>query len=254
MPMNCSRAARGALLCLMLACSCAGAGEFSINPTRLELGATARSGAIIVRNEGKQQLSFQLEAMEWAQDAEGKDQYLGARDLIYFPKILTVEPGQERVVRVGTKTPAMPAERTYRLFIEELPAANSEPQPPGVQVTFLIRFGAPIFIAPLKAQDGLEIERVALIDGELTISGRNTGNRHQVIQGIHLRGSDASGKQVYALTLADRYLLAGSVKAFQTAIAKDQCAKIAALEIEFKTDKLSARRTLEVTRAMCGLD
>lgn len=246
------RAALGALVCALVAAAPAIAGEFSVNPTRLELGAAARSGAITVRNEGKQPLSFQLQAMEWVQDAEGKDQYRDGQDLIFFPKILTVAPDQEGVIRIGTRTPAVPVERTYRLFIEELPGPAQDSQVQGAQITFLIRFGAPVFITPLKPQDGLELAGVALARGELTVSARNTGNRHQVIEGIHLKGSDASGKEVYALTLADRYLLAGAAKSFKAVIASEQCTKISALEVEVKTDKLSAKNKLDVTRLMCA--
>jgi hypothetical protein len=46
------------------------------------------------------------------------------------------------------------------------------------------------------------------------------------------------------MTLADRYLLAGAVKSYTPSIAGDQCAKIVAIEVEFKTDKLR-RETAE---------
>ena len=166
--------ALGLLCCALWAPAVATAGEFSVNPILLELGAAARSGAIAVRNDGQHPLSFQLQAMEWVQDASGKDQYLETRDLIFFPKILTVEPGKEGVVRVGTRTPIVPVEKTYRLFIEELPgnAANA-PKTTGAQINFLIRFGAPIFVKPVKPQEGLEIEALALTGGELTFSAKN---------------------------------------------------------------------------------
>lgn len=229
------------------------AGEFSVNPVRLELGAAARSGAITVRNDGKQPLSFQLQAMEWIQDANGKDQYLETQDLIFFPKILTVEPGQDGLVRVGTKTPIVPSEKTYRLYIEELPVnIVRTPETKGAHIDFLIRFGAPIFITPLKPHDALDIERVALEHGELAVSARNSGNRHQVVEGLYLRGTNALGEEVYAITLADRYLLAGTAKSYTTSIDADKCAKLVTVEVELKTDKLSAKRKLTVTPAMCA--
>lgn len=237
----------GVLLAGVSAC----AGEFSVNPVRLELGAAARSGAITVRNEGKQPLSFQLQAMEWTQDANGKDQYLETADIIFFPKIMTIAPDEEGVVRVGTRTPAVPVEKTYRLFIEELPG-SAQNAPGSPQITFLIKFGAPIFVTPLKPQDGLELSELALAKGEVTLATRNTGNRHQVVQGIVLTGADASGQPVYSMTLADRYLLAGAAKPYASAIPADQCARIASLAVEYKTDKLSARRQITVTRAMCS--
>lgn len=242
----------GLALAALLACTLAPAGEFSVNPVRLELGAAVRSGAISVRNEGKQPLSFQLQAMEWTQDGAGKDQYQDTGDLIFFPKIMTVAPGEEGVVRVGTRTPAVPVEKTYRLFIEELPGDTQAPAAGGgPQITFLIKFGAPIFVIPLKPDDGLDLMDLAVAKGEVTLAAKNSGNRHQVVQGIMLTGADAAGQPVYSMTLADRYLLAGAAKSYTSTIAADQCARLASLEVEYKTDKLVTKRRMAVTRAMC---
>ena len=237
--------------CILFVCGTVAAGEFSVNPIRLELGAVAKSGVIGVRNEGKSKLSFQLQAMEWTQDATGKDQYADTSELIFFPKIMSVEPGEEGLIRVGTKIATVPTERTYRLFIEELPGIVKTPEGRSAQINVLIRFGAPIFVIPLKPQDNLEIEGFELTKGVLTVSAKNTGNRHQVVEGIQLKGSDARGNEVYALNLADRYLLTGTAKSYTASIAPDQCTKIASLAIEFKTDKRSVSRKLDVSRAMC---
>jgi fimbrial chaperone protein len=246
-----SRIFTAALTCAALAGVPALAGEFTVNPIRLEMGANVRSGAIGVRNEGKEKLSFQIQGMEWTQDAEGKDQYADTRDLVFFPKIMTVEPGDEGLVRVGARNALVPTEKTYRLFIEELPSGKPAEAVRGAQVNVLVRFGAPIFIVPAKPQDGLEIERLDMAKGVLTIAARNTGNRHQVVQGVNLKGLDAGGREVYALTLADRYLLAGTAKPYATSIAPEQCARIASLSVELKTDRLTAGRKLDVNRAMC---
>lgn len=230
----------------------AAAGEFTVNPISIELGPAARSGVLGIRNDGSQRLSFQVEAMEWTQDAAGKDQYADTRDLVFFPKLLSVEPGQEGIIRVGIKNPIVQSEKTYRVFIEELPGAQIKPATPGAQINVLIRFGAPIFIAPVNPQDRLDIESLALAKGKLTFSARNTGNRHQLVQGIQLRGLDAHGKSVYTTTIADRYLLPGTVKHYESSIASDQCSRMATLELEVKTDKLTVNRKLDVSPAMCS--
>jgi fimbrial chaperone protein len=229
------------------------AGDFTVSPIRLELDANARSGVISVRNEGDIRLGFQLQAMEWTQDAEGKDQYADSRDLIFFPKLMTLEPGDESVVRVGVRNAVVPIEKTYRLFIQELPGPTKEPQPEGksARIGVLIRFGAPIFLAPLKAEDRAEITALEMAKGTLSLKVKNTGNRHQVIEGIHLRGTDRGGAEVFSLTLADRYLLAGATKGYSTSIAAASCSMIADLTVELKTDKLGLKRKLDVTGAMC---
>lgn len=228
------------------------AGEFLVNPIRIDLGAAVRSGVIAIKNEDKQKLSFQIEAKEWEQDATGKDQYADTNALIFFPKIMSVEPGEEGLIRVGARTAALPTEKTYRLFMEELPGASKKPEGSGAQINVLIRFGAPVFIAPLKPQDRLDIESFSLAKGSIRFAAKNSGNRHQVVQGIELKGSDEGGKPVYALTLADRYLLTGTSKVYTAIIPADQCAKITRLSLEFKTDKLTVAHKLDVSRAMCS--
>lgn len=244
----------GVLATALLGCALLGppaAGEFVVSPVRVDLGPGSRSAAIRVRNDGREKIGFQLEAMEWRQDARGKDQYLPTQDLVFFPKIMSVEPGDEGVIRVGVKTPAIETEKTYRLFIQELPGAARPPENASAQVNFLIRFGAPVFVAPVKPQDELSLEGVKMVKGALSLSARNGGNRHQVFQGVHLKGADAAGKEVYALTLTDRYLLAGASKAFSAEIPASQCALLASLSVEAKTDKLSTVRKLDVTPSMC---
>lgn len=240
-----------AAILVFLRCAQVFAGEFTVNPVRIDLGPAARSAAVTVANEGKEKLNFQLQAMDWAQDAAGKDQYSETRDLIFFPRIMSVEPGQEAVVRVGLKTGASASERTFRLFIEELPGIVKKPEGNAAQINFLVRFGLPIFAAPIQPRDGLAIEKLELTNGVIAVAARNTGNRHQVFKSLRLEGTDASGNRVYGLDIADRYLLAGIVKSYTATLTPEQCGKIAALEVEIATDKLTEKRRLDVSRTMC---
>lgn len=228
------------------------AGEFSVNPIRVDLDARARSAAISVVNEGKEKLNFQLQAMDWTQDGAGADQYNETRDLVFFPKIMSVEAGQEAVIRVGLKAGAAASERSFRLFIEELPGVVKAPAGNVAQINVLIRFGVPIFAAPIQPRDGLGIEGLDLKNGLITFGARNTGNRHHVFKGIRLEGRDAAGQRVYGLEIADRYLLASSLKSFSTAVPPDQCRQLASLELEIQTDKLTENRKLEVSAPMCS--
>lgn len=242
---------RQALLACIAAFPCLSAwpGEFIVNPIRLELSASARSGVISVRNEGKDKLAFQMQAMEWSQDPQGKDVYAETPELIFFPKLMTVDPGKEGIIRIGARVASVPREKTFRLFIEELPGPVAAAS--GPQLNVLIRFGAPVFIKPVKADDQLEIESVELAAGELSMVVHNTGNQHQVVEGIQLKGTDGQGRETYALTLSDRYLLAGARKRYTTTIPKDKCGQLVQLAIDVKTDKLTRSRKLDIGKAMC---
>ena len=228
----------------------AAAGEFVVTPIRLELSASQRSGVITVRNDGKEKLAFQMQAMEWTQTDAGQDVYKETAELIFFPKVMSVLPGEEDVIRIGTKFPSVSSERTYRLFIEELPV-NAQQTDKGVNLNVLIRFGAPIFVKPRQPQDRLAMENIELAHAELSLVAHNTGNQHQIVEGINLKGEDGQGHEIYALTLSDRYLLAGTSKRYKTAIPKEVCDRMTRLSVEIKTDKTTQAGKIVVVRAMC---
>ena len=77
------------------------AGQFTVQPTRLELGAPQRSGALTLRNESPTPLSFRIQGLRWTQDADGQERYGEAPELVYFPRLLTLPPGEAAVIRVA---------------------------------------------------------------------------------------------------------------------------------------------------------
>lgn len=236
---------------LCLVCCTAFAGEFIVNPVRLDVAPSAKSASVSVVNDGADKLSFQLQAMEWSQDKDGKDQYTESRDLVFFPKLMSIEPGQEAIVRVGFRTTAATVERTYRLFIEELPGVVKKAEGNGAQINFLVRFGLPIFAAPVLPQDGLAIETLDLKNSVLSFTTINTGNRHQMYKSIRIEGLSPVNKAVFGLDIADRYLLASSSKPYKTTLTTEQCKSVAVVNIEIQTDKLTQSRKLDVTPSMC---
>ena len=238
-------------LCLLPVCFASTAGDFVVNPVRLDIAYNAKSASVSVANEGAEKLSFQLQAMEWTQDKDGKDIYTEARDLIFFPKLMSIEPGQGSLVRIGFRAPPGSVEKTYRLFIEELPGVVKPVEGSGAQVNFLVRFGLPIFTAPAAPQDGLNIEAIELKNGVLSFVAQNSGNRHQIYKSIRIEGTNAANKSVFGLDIADRYLLASSQKPYKTTLSAQQCRELSSVVIEIKTDKMAQLRKFDVKPEMC---
>ena len=75
----------------------------------------------------------------------------------FFSRIFSIDKQDQRVVRVGLKVPSATNEKSYRLFIEELPP-QAEPGKKGAQVLFVLRFGVPVFVRPDKEQLSGSIE------------------------------------------------------------------------------------------------
>ncbi len=229
------------------------AGEFAVHPMRLELGRGIRSSAITVRNDDTVPLAFQVQGMEWTQDDDGQDRYQDATDLVYYPRRLTVAPGQEAVVRVGLRQDLVPVEKAYRLFIEEV----APPAPPPVagqvpKIRVMVRFGAPLFVRPAQPMQRLLLDDLALQAGQARWRLRNAGNQHEVFERMVLRGFDAAGAETFALPLAERYFLAGRTRLFSMPVPAQACARLARLALEVKTDKSEVRQQVDLGAPSCG--
>src|SRR5208283_2977550 len=128
------------------------AGLFGISPIRLDLDRQSKTDSITISNdEAERKLDMQAKLFEWTQNEKGEDVYVESNDLVFFPRIFSIDPQDKRVMRVGLKVPATATEKAYRLFIEELPPPR-DPEKTGTQVLFVLRFGVPIFIRPDKEQ------------------------------------------------------------------------------------------------------
>lgn len=252
---NLSRAANMVSLAfiLLLCCTCyspraACAAEWRVSPIRLELGSDAKSGVISVINESTGRFQVQMKAFRWEQDAEGKDQYTESNDIIFFPKLMIFDKPEERILRAGIKMPAGTKEKTYRLFIEEIPEPKKSET---TSIAVAIRFGVPIFVKPVKEEAKGEITRLELSKGECRVTAKNTGNVHFIINAVNIKGKNLKGEEAFAKKLDGWYLLNGASRVYTTAIPREACSKTAKLDVEITTDHFILHGKLDVDKSMC---
>lgn len=226
----------------------AAAANFGVSPIRIDLDRGARSGAITVSNDDEGGvLRVQMRLFEWTQDAAGKDDYRESDELLYFPRLMTLEKGEQKLVRAGLRVPATTQEKTYRLFIEELPAPPAAGAPAGAQVAIAVRFGVPIFVKPLKEEIRGEIESIKLANGVLRVGVRNSGNVQFTISSITAASGETFSKEVPGW-----YLLAGAAREYAIDLPEEACTRLERLDITVKTEKLpELRGKLDVNAAMC---
>jgi fimbrial chaperone protein len=236
------------LFCLILLPSFAFSGEFRVTPIRLDFDRGIKTGVITIVNEGEEKLNVQMKAFEWAQNAEGKDQYTETNDIIFFPRIMTLEKKEEKILRAGIKIPATTKEKTYRLFIEEIPEPKKGE---GVNVAIAIRFGVPIFVKPVKEEVRGEIEKVELSKGVLNALIRNKGNTHFIINSIDIKGKNAKGENLLSQELSGWYLLNGASRHYTLTVPQEVCNELSRFDIEVKTDRFHLNGKLDVDQAMC---
>jgi fimbrial chaperone protein len=224
-------------------------GDWRVTPIRLDLGRQARSGVITVISQSKERLQLQIKAYEWTQDSEGKDRYEETGDLIFFPKMMMFEMPEERILRAGIKVPATKREKTYRLFLEEIPGPRKAE---GVSVAIAIRFGVPIFVAPLTEEPQGKVSQVAMKKGTVEVDVRNPGNVHFVIQSVTVKGKNAKGEEIFSREISGWYLLAGASRRYKTEVPADLCKELSAVDVTVSTDKFPLTGHLDVDTAMCS--
>jgi fimbrial chaperone protein len=235
-----------ALCVLMPAASMAGL--FSISPIRLDLDRQNKTDSITISNdETERKIEMQAKLFEWTQDAKGNDAYVESNDLVFFPRIFSVDQQDQRVVRVGLKVPAAATEKSYRLFIEELPPP-AEPGKKGAQVLFVLRFGVPIFVRPDKEQLAGTIEGLETAATAATVVIRNNGNQNFQIQSLRVKSGAGYEKEIVG-----GYVLAGATKHITAPIPADVCRKLGKVQIVMKTDRIGTiERTFDWDAGRCG--
>jgi fimbrial chaperone protein len=245
------------LLFIAVFVSRAFAADFQIQPTTLDLGGNAKSGVFSVVNNGKEKIDFQISVKEWSQDAGGKDVYEDTKDIVFFPKIMSVEPFEQRAIRIGVKVPPSQVEKTYRLFVEEIPSPKKEPDVKlkgNVQagLTIAFRFATPIFVKPVKPQESYVIDRIEMSRGAVRAIVKNTGNVHVKLQAVKFSGKAANGKELYSKEIAGWYILHGLSLPYEAAVPNDLCGKLATIDVSAQTENININGTLNVQKSMCA--
>lgn len=222
---------------------------------RLDLAPSARSAALTVRNEAESPRSFSIRAMAWRQDESGEDIYEEAPDLIYFPRLLTLEPGQDAAIRLGLRQPLAPgqSERSYRLFVEEMPPVSTAAQGPstGALLRVQVRFGVPVFAVSQPPVRRLTVEGLAADQSGVQWLLRNEGNQHERFEHVRVIGRDRQGAEVFSEAVPARYFLAGAQRRFEVPFPARACAKLAHVQLIIKTDQSELERQLDVDPAAC---
>jgi len=219
--------------------SAASAATFTVEPTQIFLSGRTGSVLLTLRNESAETLQFQISAFAWRQSPSGEIQLEVTEDIVFFPTLLTLKPMETRRVRVGSATSQEAREKTYRIFVEELPPTGNTTAS-GVRV--LTKMGIPIFVRPVKEVATATLNDVRQQDGALRFTLANVGTVHVVPQRIQVRGL-AGSKTAFDRDLEGWYVLAGGRREFDMAFPKDACTQVTSIvvDIQFASGKLQER-------------
>ena len=233
------------------------AADFQVQPTTLDLSSKVKSGVFSVINNGNEKIDFQVSVKEWNQDEKGKDIYADTKEIIFFPKVMTVDPNSQRAIRIGLKTPPSSKEKTYRLFVEEIPVQKKAEEVDTKKnikagLTIAFRFSMPIFVKPFRPQEVCNIDKVEMSNGTIKAIVKNTGNVHVKLRTMKFSGKAVDGKELYTKEIAGWYILNGLSSSYEAAVPAEICGQLAKIEVNAQTENDNIKGILNVQKNMCA--
>lgn len=217
-----------ALLCLHA--TAAWASSVIVTPVRVQLSEEKRSELLEFRNTGKETARFQAQAEAWYESTDGQTKLVPTRDLLFFPSLIEIKPGETRRIRVSSAVRPGPVERTYRLLVDEFPSA---PVPGVVQV--LTRLSLPIFVQPPNPRPKPSIS-VQLEHGKVRVLLANQGNAYFKADSVRVVARSKSGEVLFDKSLRGWYVLAGGQRGYTLEVPDGACASIAQLNTTARTE------------------
>lgn len=144
------RVHRALLCCLVWLSAAMGATAASLHvaPVRVALTAARPVASVTLGNAEDEEVAVQVEVLGWSQ-RDGQDVYEPTREVLVNPSIFRVPGRGQQIVRLGLQAPPADAERSYRVFFQQLPRDQALPQTsgPGARLQTLLRIGVPVFVA-----------------------------------------------------------------------------------------------------------
>jgi fimbrial chaperone protein len=224
----------------------ADAATFTVEPTQIVFSNRTNSVLLTLRNESTETLRFELSVFKWGQSPSGEMQLEATEDIVFFPALLTLAPGESRRVRVGSATEFDAIEKSYRIFVEELPPL--ERQGSGVRV--LTKMGIPIFLRPAKEVASANLTNLGQKSGKVFFTLRNEGTVHFVPKDIRVRGFAGSATAVDS-QIEGWYILAGGRREFDMAFPEAECSRITSVTVDVQFGSESLQERLQTPNGVC---
>jgi fimbrial chaperone protein len=224
------------------------ASTFQVNPIRIYLSQRSSSQLLTIKNDSAERIRFQVSVFAWDQASDGEMILTPTEDVIFYPNLLTAEPNEERKIRVGVNSSFSGSEKSYRIFVEELPSAETKEQN-GVRI--LTKMGIPVFVQPAKLNPLGKINTLNVTKGQFSFTLNNSGNSHFFPRTVAVLGKNGRGEVVLNGQLQPWYILAGGTREYSVKLQGKDCPQIQELSVEIQLDDKKLAETISMPRNLC---
>jgi fimbrial chaperone protein len=223
------------------------AANFEVTPVRVALSQATASALLTVHNQSSEPLRFQVTAFTWAQGKDGEMALSPTDELVVFPTMFSIKAGESRKMRLGITAPPGGVEKTYRVFVEELPPPSSQSTN---QIRVLTRMGIPVFQSPAAAAPLPRIDAVAVQGRTVSLALHNAGNAYFFAKHVRVSAVAPDGRVVFTRDLPGWYVLAGGLRDYTTELPDEACAATR-LDVDLETESTTAHASAALPPRAC---
>jgi fimbrial chaperone protein len=232
------------------------ASSVGVSPVHIYFTRSSPSALLTISNEGQESISFSLSAYAWSQGESGEIKLTPTSDIIFFPALLTLSPGEARNIRLGTELQPTNIEQTYRILLDELPPAQTGHPNPSMEVRVLSEISIPIFLVPDKPRLQADLSGISLHKNKLAFQLNNTGLVH-ILPSVTVAAIGSSGSLVYRVGPQQIwYVLAAGSRIVTVSLPAKPCAKVReltiSLELDSNTNSLTMTKSLPTIAGACA--
>lgn len=191
-------------LALVSGAGAARAQSLAIEPVIVQLQPGQQAETLTILNQSPVESSFQVRVFAWS-SVEGEDVLTPTENVVVSPPLGTIAPDQRQLIRIVLRQPAREREETYRIWIDQIPAAT---EPAGIRIA--LRLSIPIFAAPATRIAPDLRWQLAREGASLVLSVTNHGTRHQTARNLALAAADGAALKLEGGN--SPYILAGATR------------------------------------------
>lgn len=220
-----------------------------VTPIQVELTSATPNNLVTLHNLGTEPVRYQVSVFAWQQSARGEMKLSKTKDVLFFPSLLTIGPGERRNLRIAAAAPFDAVEKTYRMFVEQLPGA---PEASKTSVRVLTRVGIPVYLEPGSPAATAELDPPLVSGRRVSFTLRNTGNVRVRPDAVRVVGRGEKGETVFEQTLPAWYVLAGGERAYEAEAPADACARVRAVAATVTLPSGTLEKQIATSGGACG--
>ena len=218
------------LLCFGISQSLSAAG-LTITPTKLDIFPAQKSAVLKLFNKKDKAVRLQVFIKAWSQDSDGKTVLSDSKNLVVYPKLLSIAAKGERPIRVGFQGDFLPTEQAFRLLIDELPEVSKKS---GIGVIMPVRLSIPVFLNNSNQGSKTQFKIIsAQKQGHyLRVGVHNQGSRHFMLKQVQAELFGTKHRALGEIKTAGWYVLAQGKIFFNLKWTNTLCKQVQQLKLK----------------------